>query len=264
MENIKTGLVSVTFRNLSPQRIVDLVAEAKLDGIEWGGDIHVPHGQIQTARDVHRITVEAGLSVAAYGSYYRAGENKAENSTSFTAVLDSACELEAPTIRVWAGTKGSAEADKTCRAHVADDLRTIGERAEKEGVTVSLEHHAHTLTDTLESTQSLLQAVQCGNVRPYWQVPHDITVAKSLAGLITLLPTLTHVHVYHWRRLRGEMEQLPLTEGESSWQQYLQALATTGRKHGALLEFVRDECPKQFAQDAQTLRRWLGISDHNQ
>lgn len=247
----------MTFRKLSPQAIVDLVAEARLDSIEWGGDIHVPHGQLDTAKEVRRLTLDGGLSITAYGSYYRAGQGKVENSTSFTAVLDSARELGAPTIRVWAGTKGSAESDETCRACVADDLRDIGKCAEKEGRTVSLEHHANTLTDTLASTQALLQAVHCENVRPYWQVPHDITVEESLAGLKALLPVLTHVHVYHCRRVSGEIEQLALVEGKPSWKQYLQALATTGREHSALLEFVRDECPNQFRQDAETLRCWL-------
>ena len=31
------GLVSITFRPLSPREIVDLVAEAGLKAIEWGG-----------------------------------------------------------------------------------------------------------------------------------------------------------------------------------------------------------------------------------
>ncbi len=40
---IKSGLVSITFRQLTCEQIVDLVSKAKLDAIEWGGDIHVPH-----------------------------------------------------------------------------------------------------------------------------------------------------------------------------------------------------------------------------
>jgi 3-dehydroshikimate dehydratase len=48
------GLVSVTFRKLSPQEIIALTAEAQLQVIEWGGDIHVPHGDIQQAENVAR------------------------------------------------------------------------------------------------------------------------------------------------------------------------------------------------------------------
>ena len=41
---IYPGLVSVTFRKLSPEEIVQLVVSSGLKGIEWGGDIHLPHG----------------------------------------------------------------------------------------------------------------------------------------------------------------------------------------------------------------------------
>ena len=51
---MKTGLVSVTFRELASREIVALVANAGLDGIEWGGDVHVPHGELSTARQVLR------------------------------------------------------------------------------------------------------------------------------------------------------------------------------------------------------------------
>lgn len=39
---IKTGMTSVTFRKKSAENVIALVKEAGLDGIEWGGDIHVP------------------------------------------------------------------------------------------------------------------------------------------------------------------------------------------------------------------------------
>jgi hypothetical protein len=44
---IRTGLVSVTFRQLSAEEIIKLVVCAGLEGIEWGGDIHVPHGDLK-------------------------------------------------------------------------------------------------------------------------------------------------------------------------------------------------------------------------
>ena len=62
---ISSGLVSVTFRKLSPAEIVDLVRQAGLNCIEWGGDIHVPHGDCVRAREVRQRTLAAGLTVAA-------------------------------------------------------------------------------------------------------------------------------------------------------------------------------------------------------
>ena len=67
---IQPGLVSVTFRKLTPAEIVALVKQAGLKGIEWGGDLHVPHGDLVRAREVRELTHEGGLGVAACGSGY--------------------------------------------------------------------------------------------------------------------------------------------------------------------------------------------------
>ncbi len=106
---LSPGLVSVTFRQLSVQDIVNLTARAGLDAIEWGGDVHVPHGDLNAARAARIATEHAGLRVAAYGSYYRAGH---ADTGPFEDVLASAVELGAPCIRIWAGRQGSGH----CRA----------------------------------------------------------------------------------------------------------------------------------------------------
>jgi hypothetical protein len=56
---------------------------------------------------VRQQTLEAGLQIAAYGSYYRLGTGQ----LPFQSVLETAISLGAPTIRVWAGTVGSRDAD---------------------------------------------------------------------------------------------------------------------------------------------------------
>ena len=109
---IRGGLVSITFRKLSPRAIIDLVTRANLIGIEWGGDVHVPHGEIRVTRDVAQMTRDAGLLVASYGSYYRVGVSEADG-LAFARVLESAIALGAPTLRVWAGNRGSADADES-------------------------------------------------------------------------------------------------------------------------------------------------------
>jgi 3-dehydroshikimate dehydratase len=154
------GLVSVTFRELSLEKIVDLVAQAELTGIEWGGDVRVPHGDQGQARAVRRMTVETGLTVAAYGSYYRAGHPE---TGPFEAILETAIELDAPSVRVWAGKRGSADADAAYRARVKE------------------------------------------------------------------------------------------------WQRYLRKVASTGRDHYVVLEFVKDASPASFLRDAVVLARMLAV-----
>ena len=250
---IHSGLVSITFRQLSPREIVDLVVKAGLEGIEWGGDIHVPHGDLLRAREVRRMTQEAGLAVAAYGSYYRV---ERDDPVPFDSVLATAVELGTPAVRVWAGTRGSAEADAAYRAEVIDLSRRIADMAASAGVTVAYEFHADTLTDTNASARNLLETVAHGNVKSYWQPPRGSEVAYNLDGLDAVLPWLLHAHVFSWG---AAGERLPLAASEEGWMQYLRKVASSGRDHFAMLEFVQDDVPESFLRDAVTLKRWLAL-----
>ncbi|MEI6085887.1 MAG: sugar phosphate isomerase/epimerase [Verrucomicrobiota bacterium] len=234
---ISPGLVSVSFRKLSPTEIIALVKQAGLAGIEWGGDIHVPHGDVARAKDVRQQTLDAGLAVLAYGSYYRLdGQN-------FEAVLASAVALGAPTIRVWAGGLGSAQATAEQRAAVIADSQRIGDLAAKAGIKIAYEFHSNTLTDTDDSAQQLLREVDHPNVYTLWQPFPDRDSASNLVSLRGVLPLLAHVHVYHWTT-----ERRPLEEGSENWRKYFQLLDCA-----ALLEFVQNDDPQCFLRDAATL-----------
>ena len=233
-----TGLVSVTFRQLSPAEIVTLVVDAGLASIEWGGDVHVPLGDLGTAREVAERCAGNGIAVEAYGSYYRADGD-------FGPVLDTALALGAPRIRVWAGKNGSAtEPDRTA---VVENLRETAALAAAEGVEIAVEYHANTLTDTLDSALDLFAAVPA--LKPYWQPPIGSTVAEARAAVPALDPVA--VHVFSWA---DDGTRLPLAARESLWRPVLAALPAD--RH-ALLEFVRDDAPEAFAEDAATLRGWL-------
>lgn len=247
-----SGLVSITFRQLSPQAIVDLVVQAGLDGIEWGGDVHVPHGDTATARAVHQMTIDAGLSVAAYGSYYRVGH---ADSGPFEAVLAAATALQAPSIRVWAGKQGTDSADQTYVDAVVEDSRRIADLAATEAIRIVYEFHRNTLTDTNAAARHLLEAVEHPNVHSYWQPPRAVSVDYNLAGLDMVMPWLAGLHVFHWDRTT--YERLPLADATLEWLQYLRKARSSNRDLYALIEFVRDDDPAQFLNDATALKSWL-------
>ncbi|MFC4855566.1 sugar phosphate isomerase/epimerase family protein [Actinophytocola glycyrrhizae] len=232
------GLVSVTFRQLSPAEIVSLVVDAGLEAIEWGGDVHVPAGDFRTARDVRARCADNGIAIEAYGSYYRADGD-------FGPVLATALALGAPRIRVWAGTKGSA--GQPDRAAVVEDLRAVAALAGGEGVEVAVEYHADTLTDTLDSALALFEEVPA--LKSYWQPPVGATVDDALAAVPALDPVA--VHVFSWT---DDGTRLPLAAREPLWRPVLAALPAD--RH-ALLEFVRADSPTTFLQDATTLHTWL-------
>ncbi|HEY3298092.1 MAG TPA: TIM barrel protein [Armatimonadota bacterium] len=252
---IRGGLTSVTFRQLSATHIVDLVQRTELTAIEWGGDIHVPHGDIKTAREVSRMTADAGLSVSSYGSYYTVGD---ESKVQFGDVLDAAAELGAPCIRVWAGDRGSDSADQAYWDKIVNESRRIGGMAHAAGICVSYEFHLKTLTDTNDSTLKLLKAVNHPAIKTYWQPPVGTDLDYNVSGLKAILPWLTNVHAYE---LLPDYTRLPLSEGDAEWHMYLEYIKENRQDRFVLLEFVANDDPDAFMADAATLAGWLRSVD---
>jgi 3-dehydroshikimate dehydratase len=186
---IKIGLCSVTFRKLSVEQVIDLCLQAGLEGIEWGGDIHVPSGNDARAAEVAALTEQANLDIVSYGSYYRLGPDEKEN-VPFEDVLETAVRLKAPAVRVWAGRKGSEETGEKERAEIVRDGQRIVALAEQKGVTVNIEYHGNTLTDTPASADRLMKEIDHPNMRLYWQPAVGESVDRRIDGIRQVLPWL--------------------------------------------------------------------------
>lgn len=246
----QSGILSVTFRRLNVTEVARLAAEARLEAIEWGSDVHVPQGDTALAAETARITTELGLRVSGYASYYRVGD---EPEGEFERFLESALALEAPTIRVWAGRLGSEKSDASHRARLVEDAQRIAERAASHGLTIDFEFHNNTLTDTVDSTVALMQEIGAPNVRSCWQPPLRQSPELRLADLQRVLPWLSSVHVFQW----VDGERLPLRDGLEEWQRYLELIRTLGRPRTLLLEFVRNDEPEQLMRDAAALHELI-------
>jgi hypothetical protein len=252
---LQPGLLSITFRSLPAADICILAQRGNLRGIEWGGDIHVPPGDVQTARDVAQLTRDHGLSVASYGSYYRAGMK-----TNFAPVLESALELDAPSIRVWAG-EASANCGAARRAEIINDLNSITSLAAKSGIVVATEYHSGTLTDTRESTVHMLEETAESGMRTLWQplfFGGENIIEENLAALREVRSRLLNVHTYHWIQDGEELQRQPLSAGRVAWQHYFAELQNCDA--WALLEFVRDESTEQLLDDANLLNELVSSS----
>ncbi len=239
----ETGLVSVTFRALDYDNIIDLTVRAGLGGIEWGGDIHVPHGDVTCAAAVAAATRQRGLSVLSYGSYYRC------DGGDFDAVLRTAVALDAPVIRVWAGGKDGGDASPDERDAIVADLRRVCDMAYACGVCIATEYHRNTLTDTQQSVVRLFDEVGRDNFYTYWQPLDNTTHEQNLRNIAQLcdLHKLWHIHAYHW----VGRERLPLRGGADAWRAYV---AAAYNAQAVLLEFVKDDAPSQFLDDATCLK----------
>lgn len=233
-----------------------MACKAELRGIEWGGDVHVPQGDVRRAKDVGEMSREAGLTVAAYGSYYRVGVSDIE--IPFSKILDTAEALEAPVIRIWAGKVGdSLSATEADWKKVIEESRRVGKMARDRGIMLSFEFHSGTLNDRASSCERLLKAIDLENVNTYWQPTLGIPPEDNLAMLQQVKDRVGHLHVFHW--INGA-ERRPLEEGKEDWAKFLSVFKEDPTQRFAMLEFIQDDDPDQFVEDAAVLTALLSES----
>lgn len=248
------GLCSVTLRALPADLVIELAADAGLQAIEWGGDVHVPAGDVATADAVRRRTEEAGLSVCSYGSYF----GRAGKTDDFAAVLDAACALGAPRIRIWAGSLGSVDASAEQRAQFVVAVQAAADRARQVGVQLAFEFHRKTLTDSVESTLRLLAEVDRENVATYWQPPIDLPDDDAVAGLRRVLDDVVTVHAFSW--WPGQ-HRLQLDSRSALWRAVAATLSARPHPVPVLLEFVPDDAPEVIGPEAAALRTLFDLDD---
>lgn len=242
----KTGLCSITFRNLSVDQIIDLCVENNIAAIEWGSDVHLLPDNLTEAKRVRDLMDANKLITSSIGSYYRVG---IDNEHSFESILALAKILDAKDIRVWAGRLGSELADEDYVRKVIDDSKRIAELAFKDGIRVSYEYHSKTLTDTPESALSLLKAVNHPNMRLYWQPAVDLSVEQRIKDINKVKDYITNVHVFSWIGIDRE----PLANQKDNWLKYINEINKNNEDRYYILEFVKDDSVDQFEKDARLL-----------
>lgn len=248
-----TGLTSITFRQLNAGEVIDLVQKSGLDGIEWGGDVHVKPGETAVAAQIGEQTRQAGLRVLSYGSYLHV-EGPESIADEFEPVLQSALALGAPVIRVWPGGREPDIAGEDYYNRNAEALRIIGEMAGRAGLVVATEYHRGTLTQDVDSTLKLMKRIDCPYVKTYWQPNPDISFDENRREAAAVKPYLQNAHVFQW--LPGNV-RCPLEQGAAVWPAYLKALDLDVSSQHAIIEFVKDDNPDQFLSDAAALRRFV-------
>ncbi|MBR1585762.1 MAG: sugar phosphate isomerase/epimerase [Clostridia bacterium] len=246
------GAVSATFKKmpLTKAQVIELLTDCRLQAVEWSENVHVEAGDPKGAAELKKQTEAAGLRVAAYGSYFRLGENELPGQ-AFQRSLLSAEALGAPVIRIWGGVQASADVDEWRRCCLTQEAALVADLAARRGIKVALEWHKNTLTDTNESASRLIREADHPNLFCLWQPTVALTPRERAAGIRLMGERLLNFHVYSW----PDGKRGPLNAAE--WQYYFNAAAAIGGQRCALLEFVRDDSLDQFRSDADTLLRLI-------
>ena len=250
MENSKyiLGLVSVSFRHHSPKEILEVTRSAGLSCIEWGSDVHAPCRDDERLREIARLQREYGIKCSSYGTYFRIGETPIDELENH---IKAAKTLDTDILRLWCGVKSGKDMTKEERNALWDICRMAAKIAEANGVTLCLECHKGTFTESPDDAVWLMETVNSPHFRMYWQPFQWQNVDENIINAKKIAPYAEHIHVFNWR---GK-EKLPLGEAVEEWQSYLKQFA---KPRTLLLEFMPDNEISTLSREADALRAIIG------
>ncbi|MBE6892207.1 MAG: sugar phosphate isomerase/epimerase [Ruminococcaceae bacterium] len=240
----KTGLVSISFRSLSVEELVNKVKDAGLEYIEWGSDVHAPKDDIKKLEMIAKLQEETGIKCSSYGTYFRFMKDDPEELRGY---IKAAKILGTDILRLWCGTKGSKDMTDEDLENLYKDAEKAAKIAEENGVKLCMECHNDTLTDWKEPALALMQRVNSPAFRMYWQPNQHRTLEENIAYAKMLAPYTEHLHVFNWA---GD-KRFPLIDGVETWKTYLKEFSDD--KY-LLLEFMPDDKIETLPTEANALR----------
>lgn len=246
---LRTGLVSLALRKQKPEHIVRFANDAELAVIEWSGLAHNPLSKEAISQELATLTADAGLEIVAFASQHRVGD-----TTRMAVPLDreiaAAVALGAPMMRVFVGTKPSADLADSDWRRLDEKFQETVEVVNAAGLRLAIEHQGNTCNDTSDSCLRLLNTVKGKNVCTYWQPDYQIEENDRYNALKALYKKLGNVHVFHW----ADGERVALERGYRQWMYYVNLLRDEDVQTSLLIELVEGDHPENLIRDAKTLQ----------
>lgn len=239
----KAGLVSISFRSLSPKAIVDLCLSAGLSAIEWGSDVHAPYTDKDRLAEIVSLQQESGLICSSYGTYFKLGIHDTEELYGYIA---AAKLLGTNVLRLWCGDKNYEDMTQAQRTHLLSEAKKASRIAEAEGAILCMECHNNTFTNCLEGALTLMEAVDPNVFRIYWQPNQFRSDDINFEYAKRIAPYTQNIHVFQWK----EKDRFPLSQGKLLWERYLSFFDGS---QFLLLEFMPDNKPESLIEEAKTL-----------
>lgn len=241
----EAGLVSVSFRGETPERILREMEKAKLKYIEWGSDIHAPYEDTERLQELAKLQEHYGVSCCAYGTYFRLCVTPTEELPKY---INAAKILGTSILRIWAGNKSPWLWTQEEKARLFEQGCQAAKIAEQAGVTLCMECHRNTYTERKEAALELIKAVNSPAFTMYWQPNPSYTQDENIAYLRALRDHTTHIHAFYWV---GD-DKHSLADGAKEWQAYLREFSGN---HKVLLEFMPDDRIESLLNEAETLQQ---------
>ena len=170
MENGKysLGLASVSFRRHSPKEILDAARAASLECIEWGSDVHAPCRDTDRLREISELQKQYGIFCSSYGTYFRFGETPIGELEHY---IKGAQLLGTDILRLWCGVKSGKEMTDAEKDSLFSACRKAESIAKESGVTLCMECHKNTFTESPDDAVYLMQEINSPHFRMYGRTP---------------------------------------------------------------------------------------------
>lgn len=244
-EKYRLGVVSVSFRKYTPEEIIIAARDARLSFIEWGSDIHAPHGDRAQLCRIADFQKEYGISTSSYGTYFRLGESPLQELYSY---IESAKLLGTDTLRLWCGSKSGADMTEKEKDALFLECQRAKEIAEECKVKLCMECHRSTFTERREDAVRLMKEMASPHIRMYWQPFQWQSVEENIKNAEAISPYALHLHVFNWK---GE-KKLPLADATDEWRAYLEKFDTP---RTLLLEFMPGDTIGELTAEADSLKK---------
>jgi 3-dehydroshikimate dehydratase len=176
----------------------------------------------------------------------------------FSAVLNTACELQAPIVRIWAGDKPSRQVDAAGFSALVDAVRRCADSASVLGITIVFELHKNTFTDSIQPSARLLQAID----HPFVGLivsPLPTLHGVQGSGVRELGKWIVGLRCFNWS---ATGERYLLRENDGPWRAWISSFndffLTQPLDRYAFLKYVKDDSVESYLSDVETLNGILG------
>ena len=245
---LHTGLVSISFRSLSCEELIEHLIKCGLKNVEWGSDVHAPVDNEERLYEIKKLMDEKGINCCSYGSYFRISVTPLEDIYKY---IKAAKILGTNIIRLWCGNRGTAVITKEEKEKLFADCKALSKIAEEEDVIFCMECHNDTYTDNVNTALELMQEINNEHFRMYWQPNQFKTFEENMYYAKTLSSYTYHLHVFNW----AGHDRFPLIDAVKTWKDYLTNFE--GERY-LLLEFVPDDKIETLPIETEALNAIVG------
>lgn len=194
---------------------------------------------------------DLGLEFPVLGIYPRLhlGGTKGENDLSEAVrLLDKAAFLGANTVKMFVGTKASADLTDLEEARTIASLEMLTDAAEDRDLLLSGETHENTLFDRVEVVKSILAIIDSEELEVCFQPFDSSSTERAIADYAALADHVIHIHLQG--RKGGRLSLLK--NADIDYERFLETLEISGFAGYLSIEFVKDcvvDHPEDFDLD---------------